>query len=811
LSTKPGKPNRDKRRADNSDEVLETLKLPRDATPIDETQLGADLSGPQTKSGSATSEASFLGNYAGLVEIGRGGMSIVYRAIQRDLGRTVAVKKLLAGGEADAELLSRFQNEAEAVAKLSHPNIVQIYQTGQTPQGPYFILEYVAGGTLRQKMSDGTLRHAEAAELIETIARAMEQAHQAGIIHRDLKPGNILLTKDGVPKVADFGLAKRLETPSVTRTGEIMGTPSYMAPEQAQGSTRTVTAAADIYALGSILYEMLTGRPPHRGADAMETVFQVVHEDPVTPRKLAGQIPVDLETICLKCLEKTPAKRYAAMQSLADDLRRYLNGEPIHAKPTPVAQRIQKWIHRYPGWAMVIAVSVLSATTIIAGSLLYLSILQVEKDTAERNLRFARDVIDRWCDVTLLEVQRSPTGISASQKRMAEDSIRFYEFYAKANEGRNDLRFEVLQTIRYLADLQLAIGDKDQAQRNYAQLRQKLDEEILKAPNGIKFLLERALVANQQAQLARDRLDADAAEKHFRAALNTYDQAFKLGDADVETQARRARTIYNYALLLIDRNDPAAEQLLTDALALHRKLAAARPGEKMHHLDAAFGLVGLARIEWARGETKKAIALFEESNAETLKYGLGGEDEVKPRELLATNHANLMTLTRNASELETAASHIQKAQTYISELQAAFPAIPRFAETHADLLQQEANLLGLQGKGNEGLGRLEAAERLISGLQTQYPKEKRYRIRQLELAASISFVLEEFVPLGPEQAARYNKKLEETEKLAKELFDTGLLSRKEVAEQRKWTIFQMQPKLAALLEPPKDAPKPAAP
>jgi tetratricopeptide (TPR) repeat protein len=281
--------------------------------------------------------------------LGRGGMGVVYKARQIGLGRLVALKMILAGVHAGLDAVARFRREAEAAARLQHPHIVQIHEIGVHDGLPYLSLEYVEGGSLAQKLAGTPLPPRQAAQLVETLARAVHVAHQRGIVHRDLKPGNILLTGDGTPKVADFGLAKRLDDPAgQTASGDILGTPSYMAPEQAGGKHRPVGPAADTYALGAILYDLVTGRPPFKAASAMGTVWQVLHQEPVPPRQLQPKLPCDLETICLKCLRKEPPKRYGNAGDLADDLHRFLRGEPIHARPVRVWERGVKWAKRRP-------------------------------------------------------------------------------------------------------------------------------------------------------------------------------------------------------------------------------------------------------------------------------------------------------------------------------------------------------------------------------------------------------------------------------------------------------------------------------
>ena len=274
--------------------------------------------------------------------LGRGGMGVVYRALHVKLKRVVALKMVLAGSHAGPEQLDRFYSEAEAVAHLQHPNIIQIYEVAEQDGLPYFSLEYVDGGSLVQKCAGKPLADQEAARLVELLARAMHYAHRHDVVHRDLKPANILLTADGVPKVTDFGLAKRLEegSPSQTRSGAILGTPSYMAPEQALGEVHEIGPLTDVYSLGAILYELITGRPPFLAPNAMDTVMQVAQQDPVAPTQLQPQVSRDLETICLKCLQKEKGRRYASAEDLAEDLRRFQAGEPITARAVSGPERL---------------------------------------------------------------------------------------------------------------------------------------------------------------------------------------------------------------------------------------------------------------------------------------------------------------------------------------------------------------------------------------------------------------------------------------------------------------------------------------
>jgi hypothetical protein len=304
--------------------------------------------------------------YEILGKLGEGGMGIVYKARQLAADRVVAMKMILGGGHVSADLLTRFRTEAKAIARLQHPNIVQVYDVGECDGLPYFSLEFCPGGTLAKKLSGTPLPPREAAGLVETLARAMHAAHQAQIIHRDLKPANVLLAADGTPKITDFGLAKKIDEAGQTASGAIMGTPSYMAPEQAGGKS-AIGPAADVYALGAILYECLVGRPPFKGPTAVDTILQVISDEPVPPTQLQSKVPRDLETICLKCLQKEPARRYASAAELADDLRRYQAGEPIAARPVGIGERAVKWVRRRPAMAASLSAAAVLAVVSLGG------------------------------------------------------------------------------------------------------------------------------------------------------------------------------------------------------------------------------------------------------------------------------------------------------------------------------------------------------------------------------------------------------------------------------------------------------------
>ncbi len=384
-------------------------------------------------------------------ELGRGGMGVVYKARQRSLDRIVAIKMILSTSLASPKAVERFLNEARTLALLKHPHVVQVYESGSHGGKPFLSLEYLDGGSLSDRLKGEPQPPAQAAVLLRQLALAVQAAHDKGIVHRDLKPGNVLLTRDQIPKITDFGLARQGES-SMTMTGEVLGTPSYMAPEQAAGQAKLVGPAADIYALGAILYELLTGRPPFKGASPLETVQLVTSRNPVTPCDLQPATPYDLETICMKCLEKNPLKRYASAADLAADLDRYLAGKPIVARPVGRLERAWRWCLRNRALAAslaAIACTLVIATVVSLGFALRaeqalqaeyqhgLAETQAKQDALEARQRVQEQLVDLSAE----------SGLTAAAKG---DHTLALLWFARTNElSREDQTRQELSRIRY--------------------------------------------------------------------------------------------------------------------------------------------------------------------------------------------------------------------------------------------------------------------------------------------------------------------------------------------------------------------------
>ncbi len=379
---------------------LEAVLGPRGAV-----DAQAETLGLQTGSAEPGQRIRYFGDYELMEEIARGGMGVVFKARQTSLQRMVALKMILAGNLASASDVQRFRAEAEAAANLDHPHIVPIYEVGEFETQQYFTMKLVDGVSLSQAREQNNampLRERErwVALLMAKVARAVHHAHQRGILHRDLKPGNILLDAQGEPHVTDFGLAKKVEGGSdLTNTGAIVGTPAYMAPEQAR-CEKGLSTAVDVYSLGAILYELLTGNPPFRGKTPLETILDVLNKEPIKPNAVEPEIDRDLETITLKCMEKAPTARYRSAEEVAEELERWLAGEPIHARPVSTLERAQKWIRRNPMIASLIAASVILAMGVVAALAGLLYNAQLRSEETARNLVAAQQAAEREGELT---------------------------------------------------------------------------------------------------------------------------------------------------------------------------------------------------------------------------------------------------------------------------------------------------------------------------------------------------------------------------------------------------------------------------
>jgi serine/threonine-protein kinase len=600
-------------------------------------RLGERFTAPPAARGPATLPP--VAGYELLDELGRGGMGVVYQARHLALNRVVALKMVRTGGDAGPEEAARFRAEAEAAARLQHPHVVQIFEVGEHEGRPYLALEYAAGGSLARKLGGTPLSPAEAAALVEPLARAVDAAHGRGIVHRDLKPGNVLLTADGTPKVADFGLARCAGAEGAhTQTGAVLGTPSYMAPEQAAGKSREVGPAADVYALGAILYECLTGRPPFKGATPLETLEQVRSREPVPPSHLQPRVPRDLETVCLKCLEKEPHRRYASAAALADDLARFREARPVSARPVGRLGRAWKWCRRRPAAAALAAVVFLGALGALGGGAWHYrrmgeavrraeageAAALAQQVRADAGYRQARDTLQRM--LARLESGRlaGAPGAQELRREWLEDALAFYQDVLRhAGDGSPAVRLDVALAFLEAGVLQVRLGRPHEADGN---LRRSLDllaalrEERSGEADEYDGHRARAWQALGAALADRQRIEeADAARGE---ALALREALAARNPEDRRRQADLAQALRHLAISYLHGADPGrghlwkkAEPLLDRARGLLEALTRARPGDREDASDLALVLADLAHVYRWTDRPEAAAAAYRQADA----------------------------------------------------------------------------------------------------------------------------------------------------------------------------------------------------
>jgi serine/threonine-protein kinase len=534
--------------------------------------------------------------YEVLERLGGGGMGVVYKARQLLTNRLVAVKMVTEAHD-DLEARARFLAEAEAAARLRHPGVVQVYEVGDAGGRPFLALEFCEGGSLADRLDGTPLPPGQAAALAEQLARAMDAGHRAGIVHRDLKPSNALLTTPpgrlpgpGEVKVSDFGLVRLLDADrGQTKSGVILGTPSYMAPEQASGDSKSVGPAADVYALGAILYELLTGRPPFRGATLRDTLEQVLLRDPVPPRRLQPTVPRDLETVCLKCLRKEPGSRYPSAGALADDLRAFADGRPITARPVSWAEHVTKWARRRPDLA-VLAVSLAAAVLVAAGIWVW-SYFEVRSQRNRAVALRAKTVesVERFLVEVAEEDLDGLPRMTQKRRALLEEALAIYQDLL-ASEDSPLVREKAALAHKQMGYIQLLLGHHSEAVAAYDQSVEGLEAQIADNPGRPKLVRELAECHNYIGEVHRLTARPDRAAAAYRRALELQQALHSADPAARPYRQDLARSRYNLGIVAKDRGRWAeAKGELMEAVRLSGELVASDPNERdpRHHLARA--------------------------------------------------------------------------------------------------------------------------------------------------------------------------------------------------------------------------------
>jgi serine/threonine-protein kinase len=712
-----------------------------------------------------------LGDYELLEELAAGGIGIVYKARQKSLNRVVALKMIPAGRGARTADLRRFRVEAEAAAQLDHPAIVPIYEVGEGEGRWFFSMQLIEGGSLDRHLGRFRDDPEGAARLLAAVARAVHYAHQRGILHRDLKPANILLDAQGQPHVTDFGLAKRVpaldggdgQDPlagglSLTQSGDLVGTPCYMAPEQAEPRRGRLTTAADVYGLGAILYTVLTGRPPFRGVTVFDTLLQVVQKPPERPRAVCPQVDRDLEAVCLKCLEKDPAGRYPSALALAEDLERWLAGEPVRARRAGPCERAWKWARRRPAAAALLAVSAAAALALALGGVWYNARLEdalesatAERETARRehqraeaNFRRAVDAVDRM--VLRLDREELPHIPAVQQVRQAVllDALEFYKQFLQEKSDDPAVRREAGRAYSRAGDIYRLLGRQQDAVHTYGRALELQERLAAAFPARREYRVEATRTLDQLGCLYQALGRLERAEEAFRVALARWEP---LAAAAPDRPAYRqglARSHEHLGELLRETGRPdEAEKVLRAAVELGERLAADFPQEAHYRLQLAASHNALGRLLGECGRPKLAEKSYREALGLCERLTAEFPAVAEYRLELARSHRNVGVLlsltlpTPKAERARQAEKALRQALGLCERLAADYPAV---AEYRQELARCHTNL-GLLFSNLHRSADAEAAFRqglrLREQLAADYPAVPSYR---QELARSQNFL-----------------------------------------------------------------------
>ncbi|MEX0819383.1 MAG: serine/threonine-protein kinase [Pirellulaceae bacterium] len=650
-----------------------------------------------------------FGDYELLRELGRGAMGVVYLAKQRTANRLVALKLIRTDmlGDTDsaqrAKAASRFRTEAQAAAKIQHDHIVTVYEVGEIDGQPFFSMQYVDGENLSTILRDGPIDARQAVGYLQPIALAVHTAHTSGILHRDLKPHNILIDEHGRALVADFGLAKLVEDEGgLTHDGEVMGTPQYMSPEQSLNPSG-VTVSADVYSLGATLYHALTGRPPFQAVTGLETLRQVMFQEPVQPRQLSPSLDQDLETICLKCLEKEPARRYGTAADLAAELARYLAGEPIVARPIGHWERTQRWVRRNPTIASLVAAtfaSLLAALVVI--SVAYTQTVAAKR-RSEAGFREARRAVNYFFTRVSEDVLLDEPGMQPLRKDLLQEALTFYQGFLLREAADPSLQDEIALTYYRIGRITEATEDAAAALQWYRRARHAQEALRNLAPDENKHLIALGDTLNALGA-AHAKLDEfDEANRAFQAAIELREVASAVANDEGEARRKLANARMNLGLVQRRQGDleTATAQMLA-AQSLRQELLSNTSNRSALLRDLAIGYYNLANTAIAADKLEEAERYLETNALVALRQLIESDDMViGDRYRLAVCQRRLADLKEDVAS---ARSLYQAAADELEMLTRANPAVAAYQQELAQILLHRADLELLAGDEIAALG-----------------------------------------------------------------------------------------------------------
>jgi len=627
-----------------------------------------------------------LGDYRLLGVLGRGGMGVVYRARQRSLNRIVALKTVIAGVGASREDVLRFRNEAEAAANLRHPGIVAVYEVGESEGRHFYSMEFIEGQDLSRLIREHSLPGEQAARYLRQLADAVHYAHEHGVLHRDLKPQNVLLDGAGAVRITDFGLAKRVHADSqLTGDFSIMGTPSYMPPEQADPGRGPAGPWSDIYALGAVLYELLTTRPPFRADNPLETMRQVLHEDPIAPRLLNPQIALDLQTICLKCLEKDPARRYDSAKTVSEELVRFLEGRPILARPLGRLQRLWRLCRRHPRESMLTGL-VLSAIVVGAAGVGW-QWLRAEANLQRATRNF--DLLGRAADEMLVVVEewvtRTPPRSEAQQQKLY-GSLKLFETFLEDEPANRTAQMRLAETHLRVAEIRRLLRQQVQASHHYREAV-RIYHLLYESDRDPSVHLALAGALDWLGNMERESERPDVAATAFEEALRIQRELAAVNPS-AQVLGSLAKTLYNRGLLRLQRGDPGgSEDDFGESIAASGRALLAEPastefrqGLARCRLNLGVLLKNAGRAAESLRECDAAIHLLRQLVAEQV-----GETEYSLELAQAQlNRGNLLFSTRQRNPslvpdpLSESAAAFGASVEVLESLQAEYPNVPEY-------------------------------------------------------------------------------------------------------------------------------------